>query len=508
MTRVAIAASSQIAADAGAEIAAAGGNAVDAAIAANLVQVVTEPGVVSLGAGGFVVISPPGEAAVMIDGAVEMPGRAASPEQFGRGAIDVMLPYGGGAPTTVGYGSVGTPGMLAAYDLAARRFGSLPWKVLVEPAVRHVRNGFPLPKASHQYIANNYDWVFGWNPPSLKPLQKDDGSIKDVGDTVYVDGLADTLAAIAEDGVDAFYRGDIARVIADDMAANDGLLGLADLEAYEARLLPALDVALDDWHVATVSVPSVGGAVLAAMLLMLRGTKLDGWTPQMTRQMIDVQARAIGHRRTRLDISDDLGADVARFLEIAATNPAGLASPSTVHTSTVDAAGLACAVTASAGYNSGVMTPGAGIWMNNSLGEVELNKRGFHTMVPGTRVASNMAPTVGRSRDGSVLAIGSPGADRITTAILQTVANIVHLDMPLQEAVNHPRLHVELSADQTWCVAYEAGVPVDQLDVPQRRFDGVDMFFGGVSAVRFSPDGGFEMAADIRRTGGTALSET
>lgn len=508
MTSVAVAASSQIAADAGAEIAAAGGNAVDAAIAANLVQLVTEPGVVSLGAGGFIVVSPPGEAAVMIDGAVEMPGRAASPEQFGQGGIDVMLPYGGGAPTTVGYGSVGTPGMLAAYDLAARRFGSLPWKVLVEPAERHVRAGFPLPKASHQYIANNHDWVFGWNPASLKPLQKDDGSIKDIGDLVHVDGLADTLAAIAEDGVDTFYRGDIARIIANDMAAHGGLLGLADLEAYEARLAPALDVTLDDWHVATVSLPSVGGAVLAAMLLMLRGTTHESWTSHMARQMIDVQARAIGHRRKRLDISDDLDGDVARFLDIAATNPAGLTSPSTVHTSTVDAAGFACAVTASAGYNSGVMTPGAGIWMNNSLGEVELNKRGFHTMAPGTRVSSNMAPTVGRSGEGSVLAIGSPGADRITTAILQTVANIVHLDMPLREAVDHPRLHVEWSADESWCVAYEAGVPVDQLDVPQRCFDHVDMFFGGVSAVRFSPDDGFEMAADIRRTGGTALSET
>ncbi len=508
MTRVAVAASSQIAADAGAEIAQAGGNAVDAAVAANLVQLVTEPGVVSLGAGGFIVVSPPGEPAVMIDGAVEMPGRETTPEQFGRGGIDVMLPYGGGAPTTVGYGSVGTPGMLAAYDLAARRFGSLPWKVLVQPAERHVRAGFPLPKASHQYIANNYDWVFGWNPPSLRPLQKDDGSIKDVGDTVYVDGLADTLATIADEGVDAFYRGDIARVIADDMAAHDGLLGLADLEAYEARLSPALDVALDDWHVATVSLPSVGGAVLAAMLLMLRSAKLDCWTPQMARQMIDVQACAIGHRRSRLDMSDDLESDVARLLDLAATNPTALASPSTVHTSTVDAAGFACAATASAGYNSGVLTPGAGIWMNNSLGEVELNKRGFHTMAPGTRVASNMAPTVGRSKDGSVLAIGSPGADRITTAILQTVANIVHLGMPLQEAVDHPRLHVEWSQDESWCVAYEAGVPVDQLDVPQRRFDDVDMFFGGVSAVRFSPDDGFEMAADIRRTGGTALSET
>jgi gamma-glutamyltranspeptidase/glutathione hydrolase len=211
-------------------------------------------------------------------------------------------------------------------------------------------------------------------------------------------------------------------------------------------------------------------------------------------------------RRRYLDKSDELGRDVEGLLDLANRNPSALASPSTVHTSAVDTDGLACAITASAGYGSGVMPPGTGIWMNNTLGEVELNKRGFHALRPGTRIPSNMAPTTGRSPDGSVLSIGSPGADRITTAILQTVTNFVHLDMTLQDAVNHPRLHVEWPREGERCIAYEPGMPVDELDVPQRRFDALDMFFGGVSAVRFAPPDRFDMAADIRRTGGTALS--
>ena len=506
MTRIAIASSSQIAADAGAEVAEGGGNAVDAAIAANLVQLVTEPGVASLGAGALIVIWPANEHPVMIDAASEMPGRKVPAGRLGRNGIDVMLAYGGGTPTTVGYASVATPGALAGYDLAARRYGSVPWKTLVEPACRHVRDGFPLSPASQRYIDTTHDGVFGWNPAALHPLQDEHGALKRSGEIVHIDNLSDSLAAIAEQGVEAFYRGDIARLIARDMEANNGLLSLADLEAYEPRSSPALEVALDDWHLATASVPSVGGVTLAAMLLLMRGIAHDTWTAQMASYLIEAQTQVMRFRKRHLDTSDALGRDVAKLLERASGTPSALASPSTVHTSTVDANGYACAITASAGYGSGVMPQGTGIWMNNTLGEVELNKRGFHALRPGTRIPSNMAPTTGRSTDGSVLSIGSPGADRITTAILQTVTNFVHLDMPLEDAVNYPRLHVEWPQEDASCVAYEPGMPVDELDVPQRRFEDLDMFFGGVTAVHFTPPDQFEMAADIRRTGGTALS--
>ena len=506
MTRVAIASSSQIAADAGAEVADRGGNAVDSAIAASLVQLVTEPGVVSLAAGAFAVIWPPGEHPIMIDGASEMPGRNVPPERLGRGGLDVMLPYGGGTPTTVGYGSVATPGALAGYALAAQRCGNIPWKTLVEPACRHANNGFPLPPAAHRFIVATRDGIFGWNPEALRPLQDEHGEIRPCGEKIHVDGLGDSLTAIAEEGAETFYRGDLARLIARDIEDNGGLLSLADLEAYRPRILPALEVTLDDWHLATAPEPSVGGAALAAMLLLMRSVGHNDWTAEMASYLIDVQSHVMRFRQQFLDTSEALDRDVKKLLDLASMTPSALASPSTVHTSAVDSDGLACAITASAGYGSGVMPPGTGIWMNNSLGEAEINKRGFHALAPGTRIPSNMAPTTGRSSDNSVLSIGSPGADRITTAILQTVTNLVHLDMPLQDAVNHPRLHVEWPQDGVRRVAYEPGMPVDKLDVPQRRFDGLDMFFGGVSAVRYIPPDAFEMAADIRRTGGTALS--
>lgn len=503
---VAIASSSQIAADAGAEVAAAGGNAVDAAIAASLVQLVTEPGVVSLGAGALIVVRPADAAPVMIDAVSEMPGRRAPAGRRAHNGIDVMLAYGGGTPTTVGYASVATPGALAGYDLAARRYGRVPWHTLVQPAIRHAREGFALPAASEYYIEGTHAGVFGWNPDALRPLQNEDGTLKRTGEIVRIDRLADSLAEVAEQGASAFYRGDLARLIARDVETHGGLLGLTDLEAYAPRCAPALDVALDDWHLATASVPSVGGVTLAAMMLQMRGIDHGLWTPQMARRLVEAQTGVMRFRRQRLDTSAELAGDAAELLEKARSWPSLPAAPSTVHTSTVDDLGNACAVTASAGYGSGVMPPGTGIWMNNGLGEVELNRRGFHALAPGTRIPTNMAPTVGRSDSGSLLAIGSPGADRITTAILQTVTNFVHLGMTLRDAVNHPRLHVEWPRDDESRVAYEAGMPVDRLDVPQRRFDALDMFFGGVTAAFHAPPDGFEMAADIRRTGGTAFA--
>jgi len=143
--------------------------------------------------------------------------------------------------------------------------------------------------------------------------------------------------------------------------------------------------------------------------------------------------------------------------------------------------------------------------MNNSLGELELNRRGLDMGPPGGRLPSNMAPTVARSADGASLAIGSPGADRITTAILHTLINYIHLDMPLQSAIDHPRAHVEWIDDKEH-VAAEPGLDMSQVSLPVRGFTKPSMYFGGVAATVWHPGQGFTVAADSRRAGATATS--
>ncbi|MBW3620939.1 MAG: gamma-glutamyltransferase family protein, partial [Actinobacteria bacterium] len=185
---------------------------------------------------------------------------------------------------------------------------------------------------------------------------------------------------------------------------------------------------------------------------------------------------------------------------------AALQSPSTVHISATDGDGAACAITASAGYGSGVMPPGTGLWLNNCLGEHELNRRGLHAWDPGDRLPSNMAPTVARADTGASLAIGSPGADRITTAILQTVLRFT-AGASLADAIAAPRVHVRHAADGSVLrVGYEEGLVMPDLALPTQRYHPHAMFFGGVTATLRHADGRLVAAADPRRGGGTVVS--
>ena len=172
----------------------------------------------------------------------------------------------------------------------------------------------------------------------------------------------------------------------------------------------------------------------------------------------------------------------------------------------VDDEGDACAITVSSGYGSGVLTPGTGIWLNNALGEQELLHGGPHSLAPGTRLTSNMAPSVARREsDGAVLAISSPGSDRIPTALAQVYALYTHGGLPLAEAVEHPRLHVRVREDVV--VDYEDELAVSgSTALPTRPMPPHSMYFGGVAAAFWDPADGLVAVGDPRRTGAVAIS--
>ncbi len=507
--RVGVATTSRLAADAGAEIAEAGGNAVDAAIAASLVSLVSEPGMVSLAGGGFLTIWPgndsPNEDPVTVDGAVAMPGLGSkiAPEQAA--VRRVVLEYAGGMETLIGHGSIATPGILAAFDLASRRWGRVSWRTLLKPAIRVAREGFPLSSAAHRYMMHAHELIYGWDPASYRALHTEDGRLKPVGDRIEVEHLADTLELIAEEGAGAFYRGEIGQAMADCIVAGGGLMTREDLGAYKPAVRKPITQEIGGWILATAPPPSLGGAMLAAMLTLCEDPPFERWDKAATDRLVRVQLAMLAHRFEVLDLTPDLEARVEELLALAPNGLETFQSPSTVHTSATDAEHVACSITVSAGYGAGVMPPGTGVWMNNALGELELNRRGFKAWQPGQRLYSNMAPSVARRRDGTTLAIGSPGADRITTAQLQAILNHALLGMPLEEAIAQPRLHVERAATEPR-VAFEPGLPVDCLDHPCRAYDRLDAFFGGVGAVRYGDDQGFDLAADPRRAGATALA--
>lgn len=505
MTDVAVASSSQLAANAGAAIAAEGGNAVDAAVAACLTSMTTEPGVCALGSGGFVTVWSPGEPPVTIDGYAAVPGLGLPASRIGEAAREVEISYGGGVKTLVGYGSVGVPGGPAALGRASERFGSLPWREVVEPARIIASEGFPMPSACHQYLLTSAELVYGWEPHSREVFYNEEDRLVGDGEMMRLPHLAETLERLGRLGVEDFYTGELGQAIADYVSAGGGPLNRADMARYQAVERPALDVPMDEWRIATNPPPAIGGSTLAAMLLLMGKVRHGGWDARAVKRLVDVQHAVLAYRHQTLEVSANLAEDVSGLLADARRDRLPQTSGSTVHTSAVDSQGAGCSITMSSGYGSGAVPPGTGIWLNNCLGELELNRGGFEHMQSGDRLVSNMAPTVARSDDGRVLATGSPGADRITSAILQLLVNHLHFGMSLDEAASYPRAHVELGPDG-YRVAHEPGLPMDGVDLPCRPFDHLSMFFGGASAAQWGKRQGFEVAADPRRQGGTAIA--
>ena len=503
---MAVAATGPVSVHAGLTAGRAGGNAVDAAIAAMVAAMSTEPGIVSALGGAYVTVWPAGGEPEVIDGNVKMPGRGLPRERFGSGVREVEVAYAGGVTLFVGHGSAATPGAFAALGLAHDRHGTAPWPEVLAPSMQAARAGYRLGPAAASYLAITHDSVFGWDEHTRDELRRPDGTPLQAGDHVRSDDLADTLALIAEQGHRTVYTGELGRRIAADCAARGGLVTEADLAAYQAKIRRPLRLQLGGWDVATNPPPSIGGPMLAVMVRELIARNTREW-----RDVIEIQRRVLSYRHAVHDLSADLEEDGYALLETVSRN--GLASlptsSSTAHVSAVDSDGTACAITASSGYGSGATVPGTGMHLNNCLGEPELNRLGLHALAPGTRLASNMAPSVARGRDGSSLAIGTPGADRITTALMQVLPRYCLFDVPLQESIDRPRLHVKILDDGSPRIEYEddpeIAAAVADSGLPAVRHARHAMFVGGVGAAYRTATGELGAAADPRREAATGV---
>jgi len=502
--KVALATTSQVAADAAAEIADLGGNAVDCAVAAAMCSINTQPGVCALAGSAFITIWEAGRDPITIDGNVLIPG-IGLPAGTTPVIEAVELAYGGGIKTLVGASSVAVPGTLAALYAASENFGKLPWKALLQPTIRATREGFPFAAACHYYLGFAGDIVYGRSDDGYRALHHTNGQLRDVGSTVVIPHLSDSLSAIADEGQRFFYEGELARQIAEHVQNGGGLLTMDDLKNYSPEIRQSLLVSVGDWQIATNPPPAIGGASLAAMLLAFGTQPFDAWNEAAVRRLVQTQSAVMSYRRKKFDSAEDVAGPVKELMKLATTGEflSRWSSGSTVHTSAVDGDLQACSITASSGYGSGEMPAGTGLWLNNCLGELELNRQGVTAGPPGKRLPSNMAPGAARS-DRRALAFGSPGADRITTALHQFLVNFIQLDLDLGDAVAHPRMHLILD-ETTSRLAAEPGFDLPDLGFPVTRYDEISMFFGGVVAALAGPGGAFEVAADPRREGGTYI---
>ena len=504
--QVAVAATGQQALEAGLAVADEGGNAVDAALAAAFVALATEPGMVSIAGGCFVSVWPAGGDPSVIDGNVEMPGRTLPSDQFGTGVREVRTTYGGGVTMHAGHGSVATPGTVPALGLAHDTWSRLPWERLLRPAAAAARDGYPLSHAAARYLTVVADSLFAADPEAYGLLTRDDGTLLAGGELARNPALAGVLDDLADTGPSLFSSGAVGQGLVAEMAAGGGLVTAADLAAYAPVVRPAHVLSVGPWTIATNPPPSVGGPMLAVMLTEL--ARRESWT---WADAIEIQREVLTYRSSVHDLSRDLDADGRDLLAAVGTHGLGAlrGSSSTAHVSAVDDEGTACAITMSSGYGAGLCIPGTGILLNNCLGEAELNRHGLHAVPPGTRLASNMSPTTGRTADGRSLAIGSPGADRITTALMLVLGQFALHGADLQAAIDRPRLHLRVSDDGV--VAEHEREPglaaaVRASGLPGHEYPEPHMYFGGVGACHRDVDGGLQAAGDARREAAVGAS--
>lgn len=508
-SRAAIAGSSLPTVQAGARIAREGGNAVDIAVAAALTATASEILQCSLGGSGFVMLHVPGAEPELIEGADAMPGRERKHPPERPSWRQVHVPYGEGLEFMVGHGAVAVPGVLAALELAWKRHGSLPWAEVVAPVVELTRTGWPMAPASATWLEICGLEVFGHQAASRESFFPG-GSHTPGGASTRIPGLDDTMELIAREGAQAFYEGDLAAAFAREMADNGGYVTRADLSAYRAQVREPLRLRSAGFDMAFNPPPAIGGAAVGSLIGLLH-LDWDESDDPGTRALSCARAQRYIHSLRTEELNrqsfDDARARVLLESETLRRHHAALNSPHTTHLSVATADGGVVAITMSLGYGAGVTIPGTGIACNNSAGERELNPRGFFAIPPGERLVSNMAPTVAWHPDGRCIAMGSPGASRITTAIAQTWQRFAFEGATFAEAVAAPRLHVERDAGG-YRVQYEPGVDASGLqpEFSVHGFSGRHLYFGGTHVAGRDREGGLHAIADDRRDGQTALT--
>jgi gamma-glutamyltranspeptidase / glutathione hydrolase len=513
----AIAAGHPLTAEAGARVLAEGGNAVDACLAAAFVSWVAESPLTGPGGGGFLLVHRARDGrSRLLDFFVSVPGAGLGTETIREmETIDVDFDRSTTQAFGIGAASVAVPGTVAGLETAHRAYGRVDWSKLFEPAIDLAREGVVLTR-EQAYLHAILDVILRHAEPG-RAIYGPGGERLAAGDRLVMGDLAATLELLAGGGATEFYDGLLADAVAGHIRAEGGALTRDDLRAY--RVIWRRPIATDFLGHRFVSnpPPSTGGVLIAYGLLLLDRVGLGGrhGGADAISRLVGVMgeqvlaggpgfARQLHGGGLARQLHDDrrVGEAAERLAESRPPTAREPAEPSrTTHISVVDGDGNAASLTASTGSGSGVVVPGTGVHLNNMLGEHHLNLARRRRQ-PGGRLTSMMAPSIvlldGRPR----LVVGSAGSSRLRGAILQIVANAIGYDLPVNEAIDAPRVH--LDEGHVHC---EGGSDTGELDELERRgYDIVrwrrrNLYFGGAAAVEVRPDGALAAAGDPRRGG-------
>lgn len=513
-----------LASAAGAEMLRRGGNAVDAAVAAALAAGVVQPSASGLGGGGFAVIVDPDGARHVLDFREVAPAAA---------TVDMFMKVQHPKASTKGGLAVAVPGEPAGLEELVRRWGRLPLKVVVQPAVKLARGGFPVGAHLAQSIAESKEGavalslgLFGAGPPSR-------------GDMVRREALASALAAYGAQGAGALTSGRLAEDLVGAVKAAGGVLSAADLSAYKPRDREPVLGHYRGWSVVGMPPPSSGGAILLQVLGVLEGYDLAS-LGQGSADELHLLAEAFKHAyadRARLMGDPDrvtvpldrlLGAErieeIRRAIVPGRTFPPeryGMATPpppdaGTQHISVLGPDGQAVALTTTinTSFGSEVFAPASGLLLNNQMDDFatrpgEANAFGLiggaaNAVQAGCRPLSSMSPTVLISPDGTErVVIGASGGPFIISSVVQVIVNMIDFHMDPSEAVAAPRIHHQWSPD---LLMLDEGISPDTARALAARGHALKTFpfFSAVQVIRGGP--GVALGASDPRKGGWPAS--
>lgn len=530
-----------------------GGNAVDAAVAAAATLGVTDPFSCGIGGGGFMVIYLARDKRVItIDHRETAPG-AVGPRLFQQDGkpLDFETAVASGA-------AVGVPGTVRGWHEALERYGSMRFSQVLAPAIAVADGGFRINANFSKLVEQNDKKFRQFAPTSELYLHK--GKALPAGTLLRNPGMARAYREIAQGGVKAFYEGPIARAIVDSVnrppvakgyAVRPGAMTMADLANYEARIRPALRSTYRGYELYGMPLPSSGGPTVAHALNILEGYDLAS-LPRARAEHLYIEASrlAFADRNAYLADPEYVDAPLAGLLSkqyaaerralidprkaapgaVAAgdpyryqndpsiplrTQPAAAVklAPESAHTthltvSDKDGNVVAYTFTIESWGGSGIVVPGYGFLLNNELTDFDFDASGPHPNVPeaGKRPRSSMAPTIALKDGKPAFSIGSPGGSTIITTVLQTIVNHVDFGMPMDQALDAPRISQRNALDTSVEPGFTDTAQARALSGFGQRWESPAEEIGAANALVFNPDGTVTAVSEGKRHGvGTAL---
>jgi gamma-glutamyltranspeptidase/glutathione hydrolase len=453
----------------GADVMRRGGNAIDAAVAVSFAHMVTNPRAGNIGGGGFLLYRTADGQSYALDYREKAPA-AATRNMYLDSAGNLT------SASSVGQKAAGVPGSVAGLWAMHQRWGRLPWKDLVVPAITLARDGHVIDSTRAEFIGNARRLA---RFPGSAAIFLPGGRPLTAGTMWRQPDLARTLQLIADSGAAGFYRGRTANLIVAEMRRGNGIMTLADLAAYQPAWREPLRINYRGWTVLAMPPSSSGGVTMAIMLNILEGYRR--LPPFGSAELLHVQTeamrRAYTDRNRFLGDPDFVRMPLDRLLskEYAATlrrqidprratpsleMPAIVEGTETTHYSIVDDAGNAVALTTTINdsFGNAVVVTGAGFLLNNEMDDFSakpgapndygLVQGELNAIAPGKRMLSAMTPTMVVNPQGRLeLVLGAPGGPRIISAVTQVISNIIDHGMSLAQAVTAPRIHHQALPD-------------------------------------------------------------